>query len=835
MTGFVRLLAVDIPAKKNQDDSCSGSTMYDKVDNESTDGYSKLSDYDQSKRPSLQHSSSSSNSEPSTKDEQQQQQESNSHAPDIATRPPMNIPDSDSDSDDNLTGAKLMAKIEQQVKQSGEKINTAMRTKPIVHSISQAPLDEASEESDSNTNAIKMNRRDSGIVPNSTSAYVIRKTNERIKRAEQSSSNGFKKSRSMPDLTNGSSSSEEDYDYTSLDGPKKLNRPRKGFPRNPSIPSECFKNLRKRVALPEGSDPLGIGDKFELRTYLSSQGFFDHFTDSFFEWAEKLSQNNLQEAATYKSGICCPEIRTTPPPAHRVTLEFIPALPVYEWPSIASEWQFRKRKSIRDPRTNIAYTWPHPDKVEAVTKLGCHLLTDGGKVGGRFSLQKNFQWQLAFGNAEESLLSTLSHSHLRCFIWAQLIFCHVLEPIGVLSTHHVTTLFLWLVEGNYVGFEEASLGERIAHLFRKLYFHLKKRKLSHYFIRSRNLLDSKRSEDILKGQEKVYRLLEKFIPLTIQAALQIESTNSAFPFPNLNELWDILTCKSTLASINPSLKEIQLSAVASDYDEPKKVKRKPASNDRTQQLLRKERARRQAEQREKTEVPKSKEVVEAEKFDVAIGAMDPIRTKLLLTFFVKQFIAMARAANQNRAYEMSIVLLSQAANLSALLQDAGYYDEAQQYLETIENLRHVAYPSQLNEAVVNIPGSPYVFKTGARTRTTSESNHWESRPRPELPLPQEPVFKSHKISNGHVPRSHEEPPTDSAISSFNKSGKKLEGTLLKPSKNPIKKFTVSAMIENDRYSSTGSDSDNGNPLELPRTPSRAFLSNPDTEDESTDF
>jgi hypothetical protein len=208
--------------------------------------------------------------------------------------------------------------------------------------------------------------------------------------------------------------------------------------------------------------------------------------------------------------------------------------------------------------------------------------------------------------------------------------------------------------------------------------------------------------------------------------------------------------------------------------------------------------------------------------------MDPIRTKLLLTFFVKHFIAMARAANQNRAYEMSIVLLSQAANLSALLEDTGYYDEANQYRETIDNLRHVAYPSQLNEAVVNIPGSPYVFKTGARTRTTSESNHWESRPRPELPLPQEPVFNSHKISNGHVPRNHEEPSTDSANSSFNKSS-------LKPSKNHIKKFTVSAMIENDRYSSTGSDSDDENPLELPRTPSRAFLSNPDSEDESTDF
>ncbi len=726
----MRLRAVDVPESSRSSGASSLSGYY-KIDNESdgysklSDGYSKLSDFETKYSRSV---SSANDSDPSLKEESTEPNSPLNNQT-VLGRPPMKTPDlshSSSSEDDPATGEEMMKTLANRLgqggpekrKQSREKRQSSKkameRLEPL--SISATPLYEASEESDSYT-IVSENRRDSGVFP---APLRSRRALERLHKKEPQHDEN--------------SSDDEHYDYTSLEKPRLLNVNRRTErSRQTSIPSSCFKSLQMRLVATDGSDPLGIGGKMEKRTYLASHSFFGYFSGGFYEWGERLKLNGLQGATAFKAGICCLETRSHPPPSHYAMLEFQPALRLPDWPDAAAEWRFRKRNTVRDPNTRIAYVWPSQSVVESITKQGCYLLIDGGRLRGRHAPQTPFQWQLGFSNAEDSLLMTLSNCHLQCLMWILLIYQHVLAPIQVLDTYHIKTLFFWLVERNYVDWEQASLGDRVFFFFKQLYYHVKRRKLLHYFIRKRNLLASKRPSDMLKVQERIYRLLEKFVPFTLQAVARIQSSNSIYALPNVAELWNLLTTKSTLASINPTLailsessdlvkkkpKEGPTASAKSDDDHgfwDHQARARP--KDRTRQLLHQKYVRREAGEREKKVLSRSGDSsFDTVNLDERIGVMDSIRTKLVLNYFIRHFIDMTRAASQCYLYDTAIVVLNQAENLTTLLREAGYHDDADEFSETIAELRQVCYPNQFSDEIVNIPGSPRVFATGITVRS----------------------------------------------------------------------------------------------------------------------
>lgn len=822
--GCVMLRWVDEPVGHRKSDGTQSST-YDipSYDNDS-DGYcSKISDYD-SPKSSVQCDSISSVKSSSSGATSKNRQPTSS--PGIAKRPPMKTPDNTSSSssteDDGgdhypLNGSELMKDLENRMKAKDNRmISSTMPKSDDFGRVRNQPL------------------RSNELLPPVTTSKV--RTKRRGKNVRDSSS-------------------EDDYDYTSIkDLPRPLvgstfaaqNQPPKQ--RNSALSSDCFHKVKVKV-VDSVDNPLGIGSQFEIKTYLSSTAFFGQFAETFCDWSQKLNRG-YQDASTFKAAICCTIVKPAPGCQYRTTVEFLPVVPILQWPDIAREWKNRKRSSVTDKRTSIKYQWPRSTQIETITNQGCHLITESGKFRGRVSPNSKLEWQMSFGAAHETLLASLSEPHLRALLWTRLIFRHVIASTGIISPHHIDTVFFWMVEENYTDWLEASLGERIQAIFKTLHDSVRDRKLPHYFIKQRNLLVTKAPKDLVKAQEKLFRLNEKFVPLTMQAAKQLQTTNSTFPFPDLARLWEIVTTPLTIDVINPALGAASraLSNSTTSVDEKKKKTGNKksgdegfweAAGDKTRELLRKERARRDAEEREKR--PVSNEEA-SDKVDVPIGPFNVTQTKLLLEFFIQQFTLMAKSSNKIRAYGKSTVFLDQAYNLTVLLREEGFEDPAEEYFEEIEKLRSASYQGKFKEPIVEIPGSPCVFPTGVENRLSSNigiprNSSMSNGGARTIPLPATPADRliNSSKTNGYVKQK----------SSFNYDSD-LNGPMIRSvnetnSSSPNGRIvtTTAAVIENVPTSET----DPTDQFDSPPLPKNVFkkpvhqpVETSDSDpDESTDF
>lgn len=728
------LRCVDIPNNHRKSDG-THSTTYDRVDNDSEGYYGKSSDYDSPKSSVLCDSTPSVSEVGITP-------KHTSATPEISKRPPMKTPElsssssSDDDDDDGgdefpSSGTELMRAIENRMKSRDNRAH-----------VSSVPL--------SDDFSRKKTPKPEPIVP--TLPVKIKHHKRRVIKSIEYSS-------------------DEDYDYTSInDLPRPLERmPVPSKHRKSALSPECFQSLKVKI-VDAIDNPLGLGSQFEWKTYLSSAAVFGQFTESFYDWSQKLDRN-LQDASAYKAAICCPLIKPASNCQYRTTVEFVPVIPVAQWPDIAREWKTRKRTPVLDNRTNIEYRWPQPTQMETIIKQGCHLITEGGKFRGHTSANAKLQWQLSFGAAHETLLSSLSEPHLRALLWCRLIFHHVVAPLGVLSQYHLETIFFWQIESNYANWNEHSLGENIMAIFKVLYDSIQQRKLPHYFIRKRNLLSTRAPKDLVKAQGRLFRLTERFVPLVLETAKQLQTSNSTFPFPDLARMWEIATTKLTIDSINPALggPTRHLSSSEGSLNGTKKKKASSrsgdegfwetmTSGDKTRDLLRKERARIDAEEREKRPVTVAEPV---EKMDTQITAFNISQRKLLLELFIDHFIQMVKSCNKIRDYRKSTVFLDQAFNLSILLREEGYDDLANARLDVIEHLRNASRQGQFTEAMVNIPGSPCVFPTGVEQPTgrplsgsygVQRNNSLSNGSILSTPLPLTPVERSFlsKAKNGQV-------------------------------------------------------------------------------------
>lgn len=712
------LRCVDFPFDQSNSAGVESIT-YDRIDNDS-DCFSKYSDYESLKSlrgpPSLKSTNDASIA-------QRERMKTPEHSSSSHT-------DEDEDEVYPVTGADLIRQLEDKIKGNG-KLNSSVPLSDNFGKVTQEPV---------------------------RSQLDVPKSHNKRRRHHEASS-------------------DEDYDYSSVNNlPRQLpklsgmtsddsgvsSRPR----RLSVVPLNCFKTVKQKI-VDTVDNPLGLGSQFELKTYFSSAGFFEYFAEGFYDWSERLDRNgqSLQEATAFKSSVCCAEIKTTPDRKYRTNLEFTPVVPVTFWPEIAGEWERRKRPVVIDKRTNIKYRWPRPSQVESIVRQGCELITGGAHTHGRSSPNSKLEWQIAFNDAHETLLMSLTEHHLQALLWARLIFRHVLEPIGVLSYQHLETLFFYMVEENYLNWQAATLGEQIKAIFEKLYSCTSKRRLPHYFVHKRNLLHSKAPRDLFKAQERTFRLNERFVVMTMQAMKQMQSSDSSYPLPDFARLWEIVTTPLSLDSINPALsRPLSTSNIPAENKKRGKLQQpdgfwesvtKQQTTDKTQMMLRQERARLEAEEREK----KAASMGDLDR-DAIIGPFNVSQTKCLLEFFIEHFIDVAKITNKRRYYDRSNVLLAQAANLASLLKEEGYFDQGEQYLQLIDELKLAARNTIFIDTYVNIPGSPSVFKTGVQEGSNllvngvKHSNSFRSSTRSIVgtPLPETPIEKEAKknLANGHA-------------------------------------------------------------------------------------
>jgi len=438
----------------------------------------------------------------------------------------------------------------------------------------------------------------------------------------------------------------------------------------PKFPESCNRQLKLVAQKNPNTDTI---QPTSQNTYFSSQDFFDHFKKSFYGLVDSKNKRS------HEGAICSNEGTSG---GYDPIPQFFPVIRVPYWPQKADKWVTRKRNHCVDSRTKLEYVWP---PVEQIIEQGCYLIAAGGQVAGRPAELHDMQWQLSFATAHEALIGSLQRQHLQCRAWALYIFRYHLAGLNIITEYHIDTVFLTLVEQNYIGWRDVSLGEKVWQIFDRLLAALKIEILPDYFIRERNLLSSKCKSDIDIARERVSRLMEKFVSIAIQTASRIQPDICPDPFPKIEELWEILTKHPD--KLNKENKSPQKDQQKTDVRQPINIKDTPI---------------------------------------IQLGD----ETRTLLNFFIRHFILLAEKSNASQDFASSTVLLNHAANLCQMLDERGCQRDADTFLDQIEKLRGDCN-LQLDKPIVNIPGSPCIFRTEIAKPVNNSSISSVSHPMPE--------------------------------------------------------------------------------------------------------
>lgn len=186
-------------------------------------------------------------------------------------------------------------------------------------------------------------------------------------------------------------------------------------------------------------------------------------------------------------------------------VDFVPALRCTGWPQVARDWLKRERK------------WPSHHVVEKVVHDGFHLVVKPPKDGGN----PKCDFRIAFNHAEYLLSKAMNDIQRECYRCLKKFHRAFLKDPKGLVTFHLKNLFLQTIEETGAElWTESNRVECVEKLLTNLLQALRKKELSHFFVRSYNLfgVDYVDDPDILDIlAEKVETMLEN----TMQFAFEL--------------------------------------------------------------------------------------------------------------------------------------------------------------------------------------------------------------------------------------------------------------------------------------------------------------------------
>lgn len=147
-----------------------------------------------------------------------------------------------------------------------------------------------------------------------------------------------------------------------------------------------------------------------------------------------------------------------------------------DFPEVATEWITRLRPS----------KWPSEDTVYQVIECG-HQMVPVGRHG---SPTVDKEWRYSFSLAEKILAKSLSPGQRHVYILLKMLHGFNFSEPKVIPTYCLKTLLFWISERVPAHhFHEDNVGKMLMFFLDELLLALSKRCLSHYFIRSVNLLE----------------------------------------------------------------------------------------------------------------------------------------------------------------------------------------------------------------------------------------------------------------------------------------------------------------------------------------------------------
>ena len=172
-------------------------------------------------------------------------------------------------------------------------------------------------------------------------------------------------------------------------------------------------------------------------------------------------------------------------------IDFIPALKARGWPNVAKEWIKRERK------------WPSHEVVKKVIREGYHLVVKPPKNSGN----PECDFRISFSHAEYLLSQEMNYIHRECYRYLKK--CHhaylSTQPMSLVSFHLKTILLLTIEETDPKIWTENNRAECMMKLLLNLMEALRKKHLSHFFVKSCNLF----SPDCMENSELLGTLIAK--------------------------------------------------------------------------------------------------------------------------------------------------------------------------------------------------------------------------------------------------------------------------------------------------------------------------------------
>ncbi len=171
--------------------------------------------------------------------------------------------------------------------------------------------------------------------------------------------------------------------------------------------------------------------------------------------------------------------------------EVVCALNVPHWPKVADLWTSRNRE------------WPSNQVVQEVMKCGYYLVPKHSPGGNA-----DLEWRLSFSQAEIILSNNMTNVQKNCYKFINAIHNKELQNPKVLTTYHMKTVFLWILETFPDSqWTEETTADRVCDILYEVLIFLTEGKLPHYFLPELNLLDGFSHDEIDSVTKKLTSII----------------------------------------------------------------------------------------------------------------------------------------------------------------------------------------------------------------------------------------------------------------------------------------------------------------------------------------
>ncbi|KAJ8918601.1 hypothetical protein NQ315_013106 [Exocentrus adspersus] len=518
--------------------------------------------------------------------------------------------------------------------------------------------------------------------------------------------------------TSRSSTDSDNYGYTTITDMKtpKPIEIIKGLEKQEgrlNIPPSCisYRKVRRNLVEYDLEDKeienITEEDLFDMVSYVNSKGFMKFFQNNVFPNGVGtnlgFSDIEVRMAKSIPGKIFCSLYEDE----KHVPCEVIPALSV-RWPHQQTLQFLMKAQKPPEPRKR--YIFPTQRMIDEIAALNCVLVPKGYvRKKGKHN-DSDLEWEFQFPQAERYLETFLSLAQAKCLVFLLTLHKTYIEPktsqMGLL-TEHIRTFLLWECEANYSDWPEHRLGTKLVTLIKNLNVHIAKSDLRDFFIKERNLFENIPKKYLRHAQKVFHDILETPLMSFIKSLRNLRYTRGKFYYPfDFDKLYEILI-KSGMESTNPQ--------ILSELSVPPNFKKMKYYDSDNQVRYLKEVQKREKILRKRQEESENANLKEKEERKGSVDSIDMswtcdkqfdlYKTRALLTFFINNFIEIARECFKLSSHKQTTFYLKQARCLTRILRDLcpAFEEEGLLFINDIKKLEDENNMKAVKEDAVRRP------------------------------------------------------------------------------------------------------------------------------------